>query len=148
MIKIESKQDLILDFIKQFRDLGAENCFSNGMCYWFAATLRMRFNGEHCHLMYAEIDNHFGCEIDGVVYDITGDVTNNYDWKPWFVIEQYDRALYRRLLRDCCDKVPSGVVIGGYCSEGYHDDWGNLICSRDNHPCSWNEPCIFKEKDR
>jgi hypothetical protein len=105
----------------------------------------MRFNGEHCHLMYAEIDNHFGCEIDGVVYDITGDVTNSYDWKPWFVIEQYDRALYRRLLRDCCDKVPAGVVIGGYCGEGYFDDWGSFICGKDNHPCGWNEPCIFEE---
>ena len=43
MSKIESKQDLILDFIKQFRDLGAENCFSNGMCYWFAYILKYRF---------------------------------------------------------------------------------------------------------
>ena len=39
-MKIENKQDLILDFIKQFRDLGAENCFNNGMCYWFAYILK------------------------------------------------------------------------------------------------------------
>lgn len=32
MQKINNKEDLVLDFIKQFRDLGAENCFSNGMC--------------------------------------------------------------------------------------------------------------------
>jgi hypothetical protein len=101
MQKINNKKDLVLDFIKQFRDLGAENCFSNGMCYWFAATLRMRFNGEHCHLMYAEIDNHFGCEIDGIVYDITGDVTDDYNWDFWDKIFHEDISLYHRIVRDC-----------------------------------------------
>ena len=46
-MKIENKQDLILDFIKQFRDLGAENCFNNGMCYWFSYILKNRFNIEY-----------------------------------------------------------------------------------------------------
>lgn len=144
MNKIKTKEDLILDFIKQFRDLGATNCFSNGMCYWFATILRMRFNGEHCHIMYDEVENHFGCEINGIVYDITG-VASAYDWQPWYNIEMNDRLLHSRILRDCKDKIPAGVRVGGYCSFGYEDDWGTLICAKDNHPCGWNEPCIFKE---
>ena len=142
---ITTKEDLVLDFIKQFRDLGAKNCFSNGMCYWFSAILRMRFNDEHCHMMYDEIANHFGCEINGRVYDITGDVTNIYDWTPWYNIEMRDRLLYNRILRDCRDKIPADVLVGGYCPHGYYDEWQTLICDKDNHPCGWNELCIFEE---
>ena len=32
---LKTKHDVILNFIEQFRELGAENCFSNGMCYYF-----------------------------------------------------------------------------------------------------------------
>ena len=39
--------------------------------------------GEFPVLMYAEVDNHFGCGIDGEVYDITGNVTNQYKWCKW-----------------------------------------------------------------
>ena len=105
MPKIENKQDLILDFIKQFRDLGAENCFNNGMCYWFAHILRSRFITEHCHIMYSEIDNHFGCEINGIVYDITG-VASAYDWEPWCTTIYNDPKLAERIKRDCIDKLP------------------------------------------
>jgi hypothetical protein len=143
-MKIESKQDLILDFIKQFRDLGAENCFNNGMCYWFAYILKNRFRDEHCHVMYDEVNNHFGCEINGIVYDING-IAPAYNWRPWYEITTSDRLLYLRILRDCRDKVPADVLLGDYCNEGYYDDWGNLICGKDNHPCGPNEPCIFEE---
>lgn len=143
-MKIENKQDLILDFIKQFRDLGAENCFNNGMCYWFSYILKNRFRDEHCHVMYDEVNNHFGCEINGIVYDITG-IAPAYNWRPWYEITTSDRLLYLRIIRDCRDKVPAGVLLGDYCNEGYYDDWGNLICGKDNHPCGPNDPCIFKE---
>lgn len=146
MPKIENKQDLILDFIKQFRDLGATNCFSNGMCYWFADTLHRRFMDEHCHIMYDEIENHFGCEINDRVYDITGDVTDAYDWEPWYNMAVRDRKLQERIIRDCRDKIPAGVRICNYCDESYYDDWGNLICGKDNHSCEHNDPCIFKEE--
>lgn len=145
MSKIENKQDLILDFIKQFRDLGAENCFSNGMCYWFAYILKNRFLSEHCHVMYDEVDNHFGCEINGVVYDING-IAPAHNWEPWYEMMTNDPLLYTRILRDCRDKVPASVRICNYCDEGYYDDWSDLICSRDNHPCGPNDPCIFKEE--
>lgn len=98
--------DIVLDFIKQFRDLGAENCFSNGMCYWFASILKRRFLDEHCHLMYDEIANHFGCEINGIVYDITGIVTKEYDWEPWIQFSTRDYKLTERIERDCIDKLP------------------------------------------
>ena len=144
MNSISSKEDLVLDFIKQFRDLGAKNCFSNGMCYWFADILHHRFMDEHCHTMYDEIENHFGCEINGKVYDITGDVTNAYDWMPWYNMAVRDRKLQERIIRDCRDKVPADTLIGGYCLHGYYDEWCNLICDKDNHPCGWNEPCIYE----
>ena len=38
-----TQHELILNYIKQFRDLGAENCFANGMCYHFTVLLRQRF---------------------------------------------------------------------------------------------------------
>ena len=132
-MKIENKQDLILDFIKQFRDLGAENCFNNGMCYWFAYILKNRFLSEHCHVMYDEVDNHFGCEINGVVYDING-IAPAHNWEPWYEMMTNDPLLYARIMRDCRDKVPAGVRICNYSDESYYDDWGNLICGRDNHP--------------
>ena len=105
MEHISTKQDLILDFIRQFRDLGAENCFSNGMCYWFAHILRSRFITEHCHIMYSEIDNHFGCEINGIVYDITG-IASAYDWALWCTTIYNDPKLAERIKRDCIDKLP------------------------------------------
>lgn len=58
-------------------------CFTCGCCYWFARALMERFAGEFPVLMYAEVDNHFGCGIDGEVYDITGNVTNQYKWCKW-----------------------------------------------------------------
>lgn len=94
----------IESFIKQFRDLGAENCFSNGMCYWFAFILNSRFPGGE--IMYDEIANHFGCEICGRVYDITGDVTDTYNWVPWLKFIYKDVALTKRLFRDCILKLP------------------------------------------
>ena len=94
----------IESFIKQFRDLGAENCFSNGMCYWFASILNNRFPGGE--IVYDEVANHFGCEIGGQVYDITGNVTNTYNWMPWLKFIYKDTALTKRVVRDCILKLP------------------------------------------
>lgn len=92
---------MLISFIKQFRDLGAENCFSNGMCYWFAYILQARFSGD---IVYDEVENHFGCDIDGVIYDITGNVSSKYNWIPWAAYPKRDRLLYERILRDCIRK--------------------------------------------
>lgn len=98
--------DVILNFIKQFRVLGAEKCFAQGMCYWFAEILAKRFHEANPTIVYDVIDNHFGCEIEGRVYDITGEVTNSpYYWEPWASIAQQDSLLAQRIKRDCIDKI-------------------------------------------
>ena len=95
--------DVVLDFIEQFRELGATNCFSNGMCYYFSIILKERF-GPFVSLMYAEVDNHFGTRIADRIYDITGDVTDKYDWTLWSRMLIKDPLLYERILRDCIAK--------------------------------------------
>ena len=140
--KINNTHELILDFIKQFRDLGAEECFSYGMCYWFAKILNSRFNGEFENaIVYDEVANHFGCLINERVYDITGDVTDKYQWSYWSIYTAKDPALYRRLMRDCVFKVPNNVKICGLCAEAYDDEHGNLICHINNSPKFFNELC-------
>ena len=60
-----TQHELILNYIKQFRDLGAENCFANGMCYHFTVLLRQRFGSAHCPILYAQVANHFATLIEG-----------------------------------------------------------------------------------
>lgn len=93
----------IKHFIAQFR--GAEDCFSYGMCYWFAEILYHRFRCWAPRIMYADIDNHFGCEIDGIVYDVTGDVTDKYDWEDWKLFQLKDELHTQRIIRDCILKM-------------------------------------------
>lgn len=96
--------EVILDFIAQFRELGAENCFSNGMCYWFARILQDRFGGL---ITYDLVENHFGFKeiIDTEkVYDITGDVTNKYNWVLWIDYQIQDPIHSSRIIRDCINK--------------------------------------------
>lgn len=74
--------------------------FTCGCCYWFAKILYERFllsNG--AEMMYDEVLNHFGTKVSGRVYDITGDVTDKYNWKPWS--EVGDDLLRARIVRDC-----------------------------------------------
>ena len=46
-----------------------------------------------------QTSNHFGTKINGRVYDITGDVTFKYEWKPWSEVD--DELLRARIIRDC-----------------------------------------------
>lgn len=49
--------------------------------------------------MYDPVANHFAAEIDGVVYDITGDVTERYNMVPW---DSYGDDIHKlRIVRDC-----------------------------------------------
>lgn len=59
--------------------------FTNGCCYWFAFILCSRFEG--ARIMYDQVANHFAAEIGGRLYDITGDVTGQYNMIPW---DKYD----------------------------------------------------------
>ncbi len=140
-----SKEQVILNFINQFRAFGpgVEECFTNGMCFHFARILHMRFNDEETYLLYDQIIGHFATEINGRVYDITGDITDDpqYSWESWHSLRYKDPALAKRIHRDCDWKVPSGLVLCEFCGYSYMDDWGNLICDRDNSPVTGNNSC-------
>ena len=102
------KKQEILDFIKHFE--GATDAFLYGCCYWFAVILQKRFgtadwDDPQPTIMYAEIDNHFGCRIGDAVYDVTGDVTLEYNWKPWITVRASDPLLSQRITRDCILKL-------------------------------------------
>ena len=45
------------------------------------------------------IANHFGCNINNKVYDITGDVTDKYNWKYWSFCT--DRNLRSQIMSEC-----------------------------------------------
>lgn len=93
----------VLQFIDQFNGKGKWNqvieCFTCGNCYWFAHILHHRF--PQSIMVYDEIENHFACEIDNEVYDITGIVTNLYNWEPWNDIKARDSLLAKHIERDC-----------------------------------------------
>ena len=74
-------------------------CFTQGCCYWFAFILHQRFLACGARIMIDYVANHFGCEIGGRVYDITGDVTEPYTWEPW--CECGDAALIQRITEYC-----------------------------------------------
>ena len=72
------------DFLKRFHSSESmDDVFTRSCCYWFAAVLFGRFIRDGATIMYDEAANHFGTRIKGRVYDITGDVTNQYQWVPW-----------------------------------------------------------------
>ena len=93
-----------LDFIAQFREAGTTNCFKNGMCYWFAHILQTRFSDDAPVIVYAPVDNHFGCMIENYVFDIEGDVTFQYEWVLWDAYQTIDPLHTARLYRDCVYK--------------------------------------------
>jgi hypothetical protein len=88
------------NFLKRFHvSSNIDDTFTTGCCYWFAFVLYVRFLSKGSILMYDEIANHFGTKIDGIVYDITGNVSDKYKWKDWNSIT--DEALLSRIRRDC-----------------------------------------------
>lgn len=92
----------ISNFINQFKAYGPNviDCFLNGMCYYFAQILKMRFNAE---IMYDPVINHFAARANGRIYDITGDITNDtkYHWYEWNIYEHLDELETQRIYRDC-----------------------------------------------
>lgn len=132
-----TKQELILDFIRQFRDLGAENTFSNGMCYYFTTILRRRFGTSNGIIMYDQVTNHFATEIEGRIYDITGDVTANpeYHWECWTDVRKHDPALAKLIRRDCILKIPNDECSCELCDHCFYDEiLSCFLCDLDNKP--------------
>lgn len=100
-------EDAVSRFIDRFTDGGKRkeviDCFTNGCCFWFAYTLRGRFALEapDAIIVYDDIMNHFGCRIKERVYDITGDVTDKYNWRDWIEVYLEDELRGKRIIRDC-----------------------------------------------
>lgn len=99
----ELVKEYILRFIYRFtqygKNSGVINSFTNGCCYWFARILSERFVSDE--IVYDQVANHFGCRIGNEVYDITGDVTDKYNWESWEVVAKEDNLRTSRIVRDC-----------------------------------------------
>jgi len=98
-----SAKNEVLGFISRFTSGGRKQevieAFTCGCCYWFAAVLAARFQSYSPEIVYDEIINHFGTRISGRVYDITGDITDQYDWVNWCSFA--DALQKERIIRDC-----------------------------------------------
>lgn len=88
----------IAGFLQRFHIGDVDTVFTCGCCYWFSLVLCLRFQGRS-RMMYDQVENHFATEVDGRLYDITGDVTGKYNVEPWDEID--DDLLKRRIVRDC-----------------------------------------------
>ena len=97
----------VLNFISNFTSNGTRQeiieTFTSGCCYWFAHILFNRFHHKilRCDIMYDAVANHWGCKINDFVYDITGDITNKYNWEYWNAFIHKDDLLTARLFREC-----------------------------------------------
>lgn len=95
----DDTQKFINSFINISPTKNVIETFSCGACYWFATILCQRFATEGAELYYAPIDNHFVTMINNRIYDITGDVTGQYDIIKWSDFN--DDLEKARIMRDC-----------------------------------------------
>lgn len=68
-------------FIEEFRDKNTDELFLGENGYWFAVILFMRFIKEGSCIMVDNSGNRYGTMIEGIIYDISGDVTNKCKWR-------------------------------------------------------------------
>lgn len=89
-------------FIRHFNNNdGTVKTFTCGCCYWFAVILLIRFGNRDAKIMYDRRINHFATMIEGRVYDITGDVTDEYEWDLWDDVRLIDELDTKHIIRDC-----------------------------------------------
>ena len=93
-------------FINEFNKYGEQviNCFTEGNCYWFAHILHTRF--PNSVIMINNVINHFACNIDGNLYDITGKCDNTYEgsWENWNEYQNLEPIKSERIIQYCVDK--------------------------------------------
>ena len=82
--------------IDQFGDV--RKTFTSGCCYWFAAILRERFGG---HIVYDPVNNHFACVLPCGVFDITGEITDEFAGHYWLEYKFIDPVHAERITRQC-----------------------------------------------
>lgn len=88
----------VASFLERFHlNQNIDEVFTGGCCYWFAVILHQRF--PNSRIMYDTVENHFVTEIGGRLYDITGDVTGQYDVLPWGSCK--DTPHGAKIIRDC-----------------------------------------------
>jgi hypothetical protein len=142
---IKTKHEVILNYIEQFQKFGpqVEDCFSNGMCYQFTLILCARFQNCGMRRVYDPIVNHFAVEWDNHIYDITGDITDNeeYKWVYWDKYIYIEPREAERIRRDCFYKVPSDLLICRVCGRCFEDESGCALCDLDNKPVDLDTPC-------
>lgn len=107
-----STKEEILDFIKNFQNEGTVKTFTEGCCYWFACILTgwafMSADNNEYKIMYNQIDGHFACEINGNLFDVTGEIERTENWVPW-VSWCLTEPVYRNVvIRDCILKKKEG----------------------------------------
>ena len=143
-----TKQELILNFIGQYQKFGESvvECFTSEMSYHFANILQQRFGFRQSNIVYFPNEEHFACEIDKRIYDITGDITDcGCEWKLFDLYKRWDAIERERVIKKHIYKVPDGVRICCMCEHWYYDDWGNDMCDIDNKPIDFNGPCMKGE---
>lgn len=96
-------RETVISYLNRYTDFGRRgqviDCFMNGCCARLALDLCQRFHP--AKLMYCEKENHFGASIAGRVYDITGDVTDKFEWELWSAFSRREPVLAGRIHREC-----------------------------------------------
>ena len=87
----------ILQFISHFKNADTINTFTNGCAYWFAYILCGRF--PDMEIEYDAVINHFVASYNGRLYDITGDVTDEYNVIKW---DSYNDELHKQRIIEQC----------------------------------------------
>ena len=89
--------------------------------------------GNGFDLLIDEVENHFGTQIEARVFDITGDVTEKYNWERWNDLKKRDPALAKILRRDCILKIPDDQRSCELCVHSFYDEiMCSFLCDKDN----------------
>lgn len=95
---------MVIEFINEFAKAGPQvkDCFLHGNCFWFAYILRGRF--PKGYIVYDAVANHFGFKLNDEVYDITGKVSDLYNWESWGAYHLKDPKHAERIEKYCIKK--------------------------------------------
>lgn len=145
----EKKRTLIKEFIENFYDY--RQVFVH-YSYWFSQILLERFSDEITKLMFNPHSNTFAVAINGYLYNIDGLMmvaanAENCGWEEWSSFAVSDPVYSKTVCMNLIDLVPNDYHLCGYCNDSYYDDWGNLICVKDNACVGWNESCRMEENN-
>lgn len=96
----------VLDFISKFQNDGTIKTFTEGCCYWFAIILCERFNmsGNTTSIVFNPISGHFAANIDGNMYDVTGEIPQSDEWTSWDKWLKEEPVYGETVIRDCIYK--------------------------------------------